>query len=380
VQYSDYISDVTITVTDVPADSMTASTSWSVDGSVFTPGLPSFLSLTANGCTVTYEMNTCVWTLEDIAGVPEGTYTVRVVVEDDDGGQTEVDLTIEVLSEDASVAFDENNPVAVQVDTPGGDSGSFSLIVYVSELEPDLPGGSSAPGDISLAILAVNLVPVGPGSPVNGVCTPGAVEGAGYDATLPVNCVFDSVPVNTYTVEVIVGGGYYTGYAEDVLVVYDPSLGFTTGGGWFYWPGTTEKTNFGYNMKYNKKATKVQGSLLIIRHLPGGTIYRMKSNALYGLALGESFDPAFGWASFSGKGTYKDREWLEPEGNYEFVAYVEDHNEPGAGFDQFWVEILDKDRNIVIAMSIDRDATDHTITINGGNIVVPHGEGRGSRR
>jgi hypothetical protein len=46
------------------------------------------------------------------------------------------------------------------------------------------------------------------------------------------------VPVNTYTVEVTVGGGYYTGGNEGVLVVYDPSPGFPTGGGWFYWPGT----------------------------------------------------------------------------------------------------------------------------------------------
>ena len=41
-----------------------------------------------------------------------------------------------------------------------------------------------------------------------------------------------------------------------MLVVYDPSLGFTTGGGWFIWPdGSGDKTNFGYTMKYNKKAT-----------------------------------------------------------------------------------------------------------------------------
>ena len=281
-------------------------------------------------------------------------------------------MTITVLSEDASVASEDNNPVAVQVDTPGGDSGSFSLTVYVSETEPDLPEASGASGDIGMAVVSVNLVPVGPGSPVSGVCTPGSVVGTGYDAVLPVTCAFDGVHVNTYTVEVTIGGGYYVGHAEDVLTVYDPSLGFTTGGGWFYWPGTTEKTNFGFTMKYNKKATRVKGSLLLIRHLPDGTIYRLKSNALYGLSLGKSSGPDFGWASVIGKATYKDREWSEPIGNYIFVIYVEDHNEPGADFDQFWIEVRDKYWNVVPMMSMDRDAVDNTVVLGGGNIVVPH--------
>jgi PKD repeat protein len=375
VQYSDHIADVTFTATDVASDSMTASGSWSVDGGSFTAGLPGFLSLADEGCAISGNTNACTWTLEGIAGVPEGMYTVRVTVEDDDGGQTEVEVTITVLSEDASVAFEGDNPVAVLVDTPGGDSGPFSLTVYVSETEPDLPEASAALGDISLASVSVNLVPVGPGSPVSGVCTPGTVVGTGYDSVLPVTCAFDDVPVNTYAVEVTVGGGYYAGAAQDVLTVYDPSLGFATGGGWFYWPETSEKTNFGFTMKYNKKATKVQGSLLIIRHCSDGSIYRMKSNALYGLAVGESLDPAFGWASFSGKGTYKDKEWLEPIGNYEFVAYVEDHNEPGTGHDQFWIEVLDKERNVIGEMSMDREAVGHTTTLGGGNIVVPHGGG-----
>jgi len=28
---------------------------------------------------------------------------------------------------------------------------------------------------------------------------------------------------------------HYAGGGEDVLLVYDPSLGFATGDGWFYW-------------------------------------------------------------------------------------------------------------------------------------------------
>jgi hypothetical protein len=37
--------------------------------------------------------------------------------------------------------------------------------------------------------------------------------------------------VNVYDVTITVGGNYYAGAASSVLAVYDPSLGFTTGGG-----------------------------------------------------------------------------------------------------------------------------------------------------
>jgi hypothetical protein len=186
--------------------------------------------------------------------------------------------------------------------------------------------------------------------------------------------------VNTYTLQVVVDGGYYTGLFEDVVVVYDPSLGFTTGGGWFYWPGTEDpdndyagdKTNFGYTMKYNKKGQKVKGSLLLIHHLSDGTKYRVKSNALEGLALGD--EGTFGWATFSGKTTYLEPGWLEPLGNHHFVAYVEDHGEPGAGADRFWIEVQDKDGNAV-TLSMDREAVANAVLLEGGNIVVPHGGG-----
>jgi hypothetical protein len=190
-------------------------------------------------------------------------------------------------------------------------------------------------------------------------------------------CDLTNVPVNVYTVQVTVDGGYYTGTGEDVLVVYDPSLGFTTGGGWFYWPGTDnpatdypgDKTNFGYTMKYNKKGLRVKGSLLLIRHLPDGSIFRVKSNALDGLALGDT--GIFTWASFSGKATYLEPGWAEPIGNHQFLVYVEDHGEPGSGADRFWIEVQDKDRNVTV-LSIAREAVDYAVLMGGGNIVVPH--------
>jgi hypothetical protein len=214
----------------------------------------------------------------------------------------------------------------------------------------------------------MTLVPVGPGGSVVGTCTNGAVTGSGgYDSELPVSCTFDNVPVNTYTVDVTVVGGYYTGSGEDVLVVYDPSLGFTTGGGWFYWPQTNDRTNFGYTMRYNRRGTNIQGSLLLIRHLADGSIYRLKSNALEGLSIGESADSteSFGWASVTGKSTYLEPSWEEPIGNQDFVFYVEDRNEPGTGTDRFWIEAVGE-------LMMSPPATENAVEISGGNIVAPH--------
>jgi PKD repeat protein len=363
VQYSEAIAAITFTATDVAADTMTAALNWRLGEATFQDGAPAGLALGEGSCDTAGQVRTCAWQVTGYVGVPAGSYTIRLTVTDKDGGVTFKDVTLVVEPEEAVVDFDSSNPVAVQVAAPGGNSGDFTLGLCVQER--DIPHA----GDIGLAQLSLNLAPVGPGSSVAGIRREPVTANEQQCVTFD----FSGVAVNTYVVEAIVGGGYYAGYNEDVLVVYDPSLGFTTGGGWFYWPGTADpesgyrgdKTNFGYTMKYNKKATNVQGSLLLIRHLADGTIYRVKSNALYGLALGEDSEAPMGWASFSGKSTYQEPGWPDPIGNYVFTVYVEDRNEPGTGVDRFWIEVSD-------GLALERPATDNALPIEGGNLVVPH--------
>jgi hypothetical protein len=152
----------------------------------------------------------------------------------------------------------------------------------------------------------------------------------------------------------------------------NPIQGFTTGGGWFLWPGSEDKTNFGFTVKYQKKATKVKGSLLLIRHLPDGTFYRVKSNVLDTLALSD--EDSFVWATFTGVATYKEPDWPEPEGNYHFNVYVEDHQESGRA-DRFWIEIRDKNGNIIAELSMIAKASENAESVNGGSIIVHQGGG-----
>jgi hypothetical protein len=379
-----------ISASDVTADALSAGTSWSVDGGMITPGLPGGLFFSHGGCLITDGRNRCTWTISGNPAVPAGAHTILISATDDDGGQTDMSVLLNVSPEDASVRFDADNPIAVQVAEPEGDSGAFSLIVHVREALPDVSiAQPAAPGDINLAQISMDLMPVGPGSTVTGTCVPAGVAGPGYDAVLVVVCDFNAASVNTYGAEVSVDGGYYTGSGEDVLVVFDPSSGFTTGGGWFFWPGTDnpatgypgDKTNFGYTMKYLRSLDKPKGSLLLIRHLADGTLFRVKSNAMYGLALGDQTEPdPFGWATFSGKCTYLEPGWLEPLGNYTFTAYVEDRGEPGNGFDRFWIEVWDRDNIVEPDLSMVDPAIINAETIQGGNIVVPHASASSDKR
>jgi hypothetical protein len=283
-----------------------------------------------------------------------------------------------ITKENADILYDSSNPAAIQVSSPGGSSGAFTLKIAIEDLFPDAGcSGGDCPGDIRLignTDVTMDLVPVGPGSTIShSPCANGYISGSGYSPLRTVDFCFSGVPVNTYSVVVTINNKYYTGSLEDVLTIYDPSLGFTTGGGWFYWPGTSEKTNFGYNMKYNKNRTNLQGNLLIIRHLPDGTIYKFKSNALGTLSLGTnpSVMP-YGWATFTGKGTYLAPGWSSAVGNYTFTTYVEDNNQPGTGNDRLWIEVKNPSAAVVNALSLPKTPALKARTLNGGNIVVPH--------
>ncbi len=372
VQYSDGVERVTVTAGDIDSASLT----------ITAAGLPPDLSVSGEECASVNGVLTCNWSIDGQVRTGAAIHDIAVTVSDGEL-QAETQMALTVEQENARVDFHDDNPVSVRVAQDGGNSDPFSVTALIREVMPDLTNGPQAyAGEISLSDISMSLIPVGPGGSVSPVSCSEAAAGAGYDGVVMMTCTFSDVEVNTYTLTVLVAGEFYAGIGEDVLVVNDPSLGKATGGGWFYWPGTEnvesgyagDKTNFGFTMSYKKNGGNVKGKLLLIRHLPDGTIYRVKSNALYGMALGvaEDVDGLFGWASFSGKSTYMEPGWLEPVGNHEFVVYLEDHDEPGNGHDRFWVEIHDKDGSLIPHMSMDREAVDNTVELGGGNVVAPH--------
>jgi hypothetical protein len=97
-----------------------------------------------------------------------------------------------------------------------------------------------------------------------------------------------------YTIGIIVSG-YYTrnASADNTLInVYIPQSNFITGGGYLMnsssagqYPGAPgQRTNFGFNVKYNKAGTNLQGNInVIIRN--NGRVYQIKGNSMTSLVI-----------------------------------------------------------------------------------------------
>jgi len=372
-QYSD---KTTLTATVVPeymgVETNSGEVQFSIDG-----------TLVGSPVTVVGGKATLDWTIDKAAG----TYTVLAEFTSDNTDHftdTTETCNLEVTTENAT--GDLKSEVAWKT-APGEDyTDPLVLTVWVMEtLNPIThkePNGEPLVGlgDISMAEIGTPTLEPVTGTPISGTVTSiGVKVGTGYGSYIPVTITFaPDIPVNTYTLFVPITGDYYRGTYESVIVIYDPTLGFTTGGGFFYWPGTQDldsgypgdKTNFGYTMKYNKKGVNVQGSMVIIRHMPNGDIYRIKSNALYGLAL----NIETGIASFSGKCTYfYPVEGSDPVnvGGQEFMVWVQDNNDPGDGIDQIWFTVLGQTFSLDSNENNKADIVERQY-IDGGNIVVPH--------
>jgi hypothetical protein len=374
--YSDFIGTVVITVEDV--DDTTTTLAESSEPPLSATGL----SLTSTGCTVIVtespdeDGSTCTWDYDgQVLDPGDNVHGIVFTPSDADGEGTVTGThTLTIQPEDATADLDDDNPVAVEVAKEGGDSGVFSMFFSAWETsDPDDPNDGTAEfGNLNNAQGFITLNPVGPGGPITVMCIKldplPMYPAEGYGQVVLFECVFNEIPVNTYEVLAEVDGLtvttiYYAGFDEGVLVIYDPSLGFTTGGGWFYWPGTCDeieegvcdeagypgdKTNFGFNMKYNKgKKKKPQGNLLLMRHTITDENYKVKSNALDGMAIGdgEDADGKYGWATVNGKSTFRPL-GADTEGNHPFLLYIEDHDEQGCNqdpADEFWIEVRDPD-------------------------------------
>jgi uncharacterized repeat protein (TIGR01451 family) len=247
--------------------------------------------------------------------------------------------SLTVSREDAIVTPAASNPDSVQVTTPGG-----TATVSLSALITEVADGSL--GDISKATpVTFTLTPVGPGSPLKQTV---AAAGGGPGGAATATATFTNVAVNVYEVSIEVGGEFYRGSAEPpVLVVFDPSLGFTTGGGTITHNGS--KANFGFNFNYDDNG-KAQGNLLYVEHRPTGNL-EVKSDAVDSIAIVD------GQAFVLGKATVNDA------GNYSFRLTAIDSGESGEQ-DQFGLEVTDTSGNVV------GDLTFTPINIDRGNVQV----------
>jgi hypothetical protein len=249
--------------------------------------------------------------------------------------------TLTVSREDATVSPAAANPFAVKVNAPGGTGGPITLCFEMSEVSDGSPGDTT-----NITSVTVSVTPIGTGSAVSAGTA--VLSGGGVGATRNACVTLNNVPVNVYDVTLTINGNFYQGTGSTVLTVYDPSLGFVSGGGHLLHNGY--KASVGVNIKYLKNGN-AQGSLLYIEHRPTGDVV-LKSNAIGTMAIvGSEAVP-------TGKAT------LNAVGNHSFIARILDNGEPGLT-DQFGLRVTDPAGNLLLDLTFD------PIQLLGGNFSVP---------
>jgi hypothetical protein len=151
----------------------------------------------------------------------------------------------------------------------------------------------------------------------------------------------------------------------EFVVVYDPTGGFVTGGGWITSPvnaylpdpALTGRANFGFVSKYQRGATVPTGQ----------TEFQFQAGSL------NFHSSVYEWLVVSGsKAQYKGSGRINSAGDYSFTLTVTDGD--GGQPDKFRIKITDKASGAVVydnkrGDSDDIDRTDPQ-AISGGNIVV----------
>jgi hypothetical protein len=314
-QYSDWLEfSVSATDPDDSPESLTFSATGLCDGL----GLIDNLDGTAS--------------VEGAVQSPAGTCNAEITVTDPDGLTDTETVPIVVGKEDATLAYSGDMMARV--------GSLMTLRASVSEMIEAGPW----PGDITKAAVFFDVTAgIGGGTTTYG---PVAVS-AGGDATWT---LASGLPANIYSVDVRMdpANTYYQAPPADTaaLVVYDPSAGFTVGGGWVMDGGA--KGNLGFTVKYLKSGT-IQGQALYV-YRSGDVVTRVKSNTMRWLVINGNT------AVFRGKATVND------VGNYTFEIRVVDNGELGSS-DTFAIKIWRPDGTLLHEVP--------ATTLGGGNVVVP---------
>ena len=156
------------------------------------------------------------------------------------------------------------------------------------------------------------------------------------------------------------------------VVIYDPSAGFVTGGGWImspegaYTPNSTltGKANFGFVAKYKKGQSTPDGNTEFQFKVANLNFH---SNDYEWLVI----QIAGARAMYKGSGT------INGEGNYGFKITVIDADlTPSTDTDMFRIKIWDKNNNDEVIYDNqlgDEDDCDPTTLISGGSIRIHEG-------
>jgi hypothetical protein len=182
----------------------------------------------------------------------------------------------------------------------------------------------------------------------------------------------------SFTIGIIVDGFYTRDSSVDdtVVTVSMPVQNSITGGGYLInessegmFAGDTDlKTNFGFNVKFNKKLTNLQGHMnIIIRQ--GDSVYQIKTNATRSLVA----DPTTNKATFVSKANLTDitdpYNPISLGGNLSLVVTLTDMGSPGT-FDSIGITLWQRN-TLWFSSNWTGNKTIEQV-LGGGNLVIHH--------
>ena len=269
-----------------------------------------------------------------------GVYTMTLMVTDDDG-LTSNDTAEVIVDNVAPTVGNITAPLdPVPVNTPINTGGNFTDPGFLDTHTAvwDWGDGNTSSGTVNE--------------------TNGSVSG---------NHTYASAGVYMVTLSVTDDDG---GTGESIfryVVVYDPSAGFVTGGGWIdslagaYAPDTslTGEATFGFVSRYSKRASVPTGQTEFKFHVAN---MNFKSTSYQWLVIARAR------AMYKGTGT------INGEGNYGFMlSAIDEKLTPSTDVDLFRIRIWDKDNDDTIVYDNqmgDYKYADPTTAISGGSIVI----------
>jgi VCBS repeat-containing protein len=379
-QYSDPIpNSVTFTATD-PVDAMSAAVSYSFNGGAFTAGLPDASSI-AGGLSFAGAANQstpATWVLSGIADLQPGTYVLRMTVTDDDGGAAYSDTTLVVDREDACNTY--AGPMFVSTPSIKISVATVELRAVIRDITAVTPGTDPDAGNITKATVTfinrdTNAV-IAANVPVSLIDPADPKTGA---AVFNWRVDLGSKDSDCLTVGIVVNGFYgRNASAEDTVVtVSKPLDNFITGGGYLVNTASAGafagdpgfKTNFGFNVKFNKQLTNLQGKFTAIVR-DGDRVYQIKTNATDSLVVGQAANKA----AFVSKANLIDitdpTNPVSIAGNLSLIVTLTDRGEPGSadaiGF-TLW-----KGSELLFSSNWSGTGTIEQL-LSGGNLVVHAG-------
>jgi len=286
---------------------------------------------------------------------PPGSYTVKVV------GLSSTNYALSYTYGTFTVANDA--PVITAVTGPDpvatGSGGTANATVNVGFTDPGVSGDAYT--------ITSSWLRSGSSTPLSVTGTLGTYNGTSGTATIAAT----GLVVGVYTVTVTVTDKFNAAsapYEYRYVVIYDPSGGFVTGGGWIdspagaypASPSLAGKANFGFVAKYQKGQSQPSGDTEFQFHA-GNLNFKSKS---------------YDWLVINGttKAQFKGVGTINGSGNYGFILSALDGDNYGNKKpDMFRIKIWDiasgdivYDNNITVTDEL----ADPTTVISGGSIQI----------